>query len=238
MSLAIGPDADCGRAVNQPKKRAMISRSLIVVTVICASGCSAPERGPAKNALKPTYDAATGRLKELAYDANGNGRPDTWTEMDGTRPLRSRVDRDEDGKVERWEYYDDKNRLTKVGFSRQADGIADAWAFSGADGKVQRVETSSSRDERVIDRIEYYDSARASGDGPGALVRAEVDANADGRIDQWETYADGALRSVAYDETGDGIADRRLTYERSALTLIESQPDPSGRFLKSLTVKQ
>jgi hypothetical protein len=42
--------------------------------------------------IRPSYDDATGRLKELAYDANGNGRVDTWTEMDGSRPLRSSVD--------------------------------------------------------------------------------------------------------------------------------------------------
>jgi hypothetical protein len=57
-------------------------------------------------------------LKELTYDANKNGRIDTWTDMDGTRPLRARIDRNEDGKLDRWEYYDEKGQLAKVGFSR------------------------------------------------------------------------------------------------------------------------
>ena len=48
----------------------------------------------AKETTRPTYDKGTGKLKELTYDANQNGRIDTWTEMDGARPLRSRIDRD------------------------------------------------------------------------------------------------------------------------------------------------
>ena len=35
----------------------------------------------------PTYDSATGKLTQLTYDANRNGRVDTWTSMDGTQPL-------------------------------------------------------------------------------------------------------------------------------------------------------
>jgi hypothetical protein len=36
--------------------------------------------------------------------------------MDGNRALRSRMDRNEDGRVDRWEYYDGGGRLVKVGF--------------------------------------------------------------------------------------------------------------------------
>ena len=44
------------------------------------------------------------------------------------------------------------------------------------------------------------------------MVRAEEDASGDGRVDKWETYADGALATAAFDEDGDGRPDRRLTY--------------------------
>ena len=35
--------------------------------------------------------------------------------MDGTRPLRARIDRNEDGKLDRWESSDEKGQLAKVG---------------------------------------------------------------------------------------------------------------------------
>ena len=154
--------------------------------------------------MRPTYDKATGKLKELTYDANHNGRIDTWTEMDGARPLRSRIDRDEDGTIDRWEYYDGSGALTRVGFSRTHPGRPDAWAFQAPDGQVARVDSSSAADETRIDRREFYER--------GVLVRAEADADGDGRMDQWETYAAGVMKTLSLDENADGRPDRRLTY--------------------------
>src|SRR5205823_3711397 len=200
----------------------------VVCTALVASACSDPERERIKQTTKPTYDKTTGKLTELTYDRNKNGRIDTWTDMDGTKPLRSRIDLDEDGTIDRWEYYGGKGELLKVGFSRKKDGKADAWAYSGADGKVERVEMSSTGDEHKIDRWERYD---ASG-----LASAEEDTNADGRIDKWETYAAGAMKTAAFDEDGDGTPDRRLTYDNGQLTLIETEPDNAGAYAHKVTV--
>jgi hypothetical protein len=215
----------------------MIARLIVAAALIAVTACTDAVERRQVQSTKPTYDTQTGRLKELAYDATTDGRTDTWTDMDGAKPLRSRVDRDQDGKVDRWEYYDEKSSLVKVGFSRRADGTPDAWAFSGKDGKVQRIEISSARDEQKIDRIEYYDTAQAGPDGKGALTRAEADTDLDGRIDQWETYQNDALRSIAYDENRDGTPDRRLTYAGASLVAIESEPDASGRFTKRRDIK-
>jgi hypothetical protein len=208
-------------------------RSLSVPALVCATligpACSNPDGARTKETTRPTYDKSTGKLTELTYDANKNGTIDTWTDMDGPRPLRSRIDRDEDGRIDRWEYYDETGALAKVGFSRRENGTPDAWAFSGADGAVARVDSSSSGDETRIDRREFYEG--------GVLVRAEIDANGDSRIDQWETYASGALKTAAMDENGDGAPDRRLTYAGGALVLVESEPDPAGTFRKRIVVK-
>jgi hypothetical protein len=193
------------------------------------AACSDPDTARIKQTTKATYDKTTGKLTELTYDRNKNGKIDTWTEMDGTRPVRSRSDLDEDGKIDRWEYYDEKGGLTKVGFSRKQDGHADAWAFSGPDGKVARVEISSTADEKKIDRWEFYEA--------GVLVRVEEDTNGDGRADKWETYESGAVKTAAMDQDGDGRPDRRLTYAGGALVLIESDPDASGTYRKAVQVK-
>ena len=200
-----------------------------LAAALLSAACSDPETERLKKTTIPTYDKKTGKLTELTYDRDKNGRIDTWTDMDGTKPLRSRIDLNEDGKIDRWEYYDDKGGLTKVGFSRKQDGKVDAWGFSAPDGKLARVEISSAGDETKVDRWEYYDA--------GGLIRAEEDTDRNGKVDKWETYEAGALKTAAMDENGDGIADRRLTYAGGALVLIESIPDALGRFTKRVEVK-
>ena len=204
---------------------------------VCPIACSDRDAQRVKDTTKATYDQTTGRLKELTYDANKNGRIDTWTDMDGTRPIRARIDRNEDGKLDRWEYYDAKGQLEKVGFSRSDDGTPDAWAFSGADGKVVRVEISSTKDDKTIDRWERYEPKGGGPDARGALLEADEDTNADSKPDKWETYEAGALKTAAFDENHDGKPDRRLTYTAGTLVLIETEPDSAGNYRKQVPVK-
>ena len=208
-----------------------------VASMALVAGCSDPDKERLKQTTKATYDERTGRLKELTYDANKNGRIDTWTDMDGTRPIRARIDRNEDGKLDRWEYYDEKGQLAKVGFSRSDDGKPDAWAFAGADGKVVRIEVSSAKDEAKIDRWERYEPKGAGPEGVGALLASDEDTNQDGKPDKWETYEGGALKTAEFDENHDGKPDRRLTYVAGALASIETGPDGSGKYARQVRVK-
>ena len=153
--------------------------------------------------VRKVYNDKTGRLERLDYDTRNSGRIDTRCYMDGTRILRIEIDRDDDGKVDRWEYYGPDQKLEKVGVSRLNDGNPDAWAYEGPDGSMARLEIATARDGKVT-RTEYYEH--------GALVRAEEDTRRSGRPDKWETYQDGALRSVAYDTRRRGTPDLRLTY--------------------------
>lgn len=220
------------------------TKRLVRVGISCAlcigfSACSDPAVEQAKKTTIPTYDKTTGKLTQLTYDRNHNGKIDTWTDMDGTRPVMSRIDLNEDGKIDRWEYYGQKGELVKVGFSRKDDGKPDAWAYAGPDGKVVRVEISSTSDEKKIDRWEHYDASLAgpNGDPTGALVSAEEDTNGDGRPDKWETYDHGAIKTVAFDEQGTGHPTRRLTYSGGNLVMIESDPDGNGGFRRHTPVK-
>jgi hypothetical protein len=202
---------------------------LVLLAAVCLSACSDPEKDRLRQTTKPTYDPTTGKLKELTFDQNKNGTIDTWTQMDAARPVLTRMDRNEDGRVDRWEYYGPDAQLLKVGFSRKDDGKADAWAFSGADGRIERIEISSMADDSKIDRWEHYDAA--------GLQRSEDDTNADGVVDKWETYQGGAVKTASFDENGDGRPDRRFTYQAGALILIETEPDAAGRYGKSVEVK-
>lgn len=202
----------------------------VMLALLSVAACAdhAPER--LHGTTIPTYDTTTGKLVEITFDADGNGVIDTWTTMDGARPVLTRIDRNEDGKVDRWEYYGPDGRLVKVGYSRGDTGVADAWAFQGRDGRVERIEMSSTAEETRIDRWEFHDAQ--------GLSRAEEDVDGDGVVDKWETFRDGRLVMAAFDEDGDGKPDRRLTYDGGELVLIESDPDGTGRFARRIRVER
>src|SRR5437763_230665 len=110
---------------------------MAIATLSACANSSEKQRGAA---IQPTDDKKTGKPTQLAYDSDHDGRFDTWTDMDGTRPLRARIDRNGDGKIDRWEQYDASGALVKVGFSRRDDGKADAWVSSRRDDGIERIE--------------------------------------------------------------------------------------------------
>lgn len=199
------------------------------------AGCSLP--GAATDD-RPTarYDPVSGRLQQLAFDSTKNGHNDTVGIMDGTRVDRIEVDENEDGAIDRWEFYDEHRRLEKVGFSRQGNGLMDAVAIYGADNAVARVEISTRGDGRY-DRVEFY---RA-----GSLARVEEDTNGDGRVDKWETYAVDAgatprrppsLVTAAFDDQFRGTPSRRFQYGADGRILrVETDPDGDGFFTERTT---
>jgi len=172
---------------------AVASLALLALDV---SACADPERERLKATTKASYDSASGKLSELTGDANKNGRIDTWTEMDGNRAVRSRIDTNEDGKVDRWEYYDQAGKVTKIGLSRQGGDRPDTWAYSAADGRIARMEVSSTADEKKIDRWERYEN--------DVLVSVEFDENGDGRPDRRLTYRGTELASIETEPDASG----------------------------------
>ena len=203
--------------------------------LLTLSACSDVRRAR-RAVITAVYDPTSGRLVRLAHDSNINGRPDTWTAMNGATPINSTVDRNEDGRADRWEHYDATGRLLKVGFAREDDGTPDSWAYSRTDGTLERIEISSSADESKIDRREFYAPTRL--ELPPVLERAEEDTNGDGRIDKWEEYDDtGQVRSVAWASPGRTTPDRRVTWRNGVIVLIEADPDSEGNFRHKVDVR-
>lgn len=134
--------------------------------------------------VTPQYDPNTGKLAELLWDSKGTGKVDTWSYMDGTRFKRIEIDRNGDGKPDRWEYYGEQNKLEKIGFSRLGDGKQDAWAYLASEGVLSHIDISTHQDGK-INRVEYYTA--------NSLARVEEDVTGDGTMDTWETYEGGRL---------------------------------------------
>jgi hypothetical protein len=177
---------------------------IAAVAVACLTAC-----GPAtetSSGITPEYDKQSGRLSKLAHDSNGNGKPDTVAVMDGNRVVRVEADEDENGTVDRWEYYTSSSQAT----SGQAPDV------------LERVERATRRDGQ-INRWEFFDS--------GKLVRVNEDTDGNGKVDKWEQYADGTLTEIALDTTGRGTPDRKLIYSSDGnFDHIEVDKDGSGHF--------
>lgn len=210
-----------------------MSRLLVAIAISACfplSACKDPLKEQLKQTTIPTYDPTTGKLKELTFDFNKNGRIDTWTQMDGARPVSCRQDLNEDGKVDRWEYYDATGTLVKVGLSRQDLGAPDTWAYPNAQGLIERVEVSSTGKEKEIDRWETYKD--------NLLVGVKEDTNDDGRPDTFQEYENGTVRWASFDENFDGVPDRRLTYNPAGwVILVETEPDGRSGFRTQTPVR-
>ena len=171
---------------------------------------------------QPVYDAPSGRLIRLDWDADGDGRIEQRTYFAGARPMRTEIDGDRDGRVDRWEYVDDAAALTHVGSSSANDGVEDTWQWAATDDGETRLDRAQYRDG-VVDRREYFRQ--------DVLVRAEEDANRDGLADKWETWASGVLVQAAFDTTfSTGRPNRRLHYDGGVFAYMDADVDGDGRF--------
>lgn len=205
----------------------MLTRiSGVLIAALVAASCSkAAGRAPAA-----AYDSKTGKLTTLSVDSNRNGKVDAVSHMDGTRILRIEVDQDENGQVDRWDFYGPDKKLERVGFSRQNDGVMDAVAYYESEGVLSRMEVSTRRDG-TFDRVERYANGR--------LVEAAEDTDGDRRPDKWDEYGpsgatgstDAVVVSTKFDDSKGGRPERRFVYgHNGAIVRVEFDRDGDGVF--------
>ena len=182
------------RRLAEDFKTVIVCRCLLVALLVVVAGCS---RGDAAKApIEPVYDKTTGRLTLLKYDADHDGRTDTWSYMDGARVLYIEIDTDHDGRADKWEYYDDKAQLDRVSYGAgEKDHPSRVEHY--VNGALTRSEEDADRDGR-IDKWDTYEGGRlaivafdtahrGSPDrrlvyGADGTVRAEVDPDGDGKF--------------------------------------------------------
>jgi len=204
------------------------------------ASCSNPERDRVKATTQANYDRATGKLTEITYDKNKNGKIDTWTKMDGSRPISSEMDTDEDGKIDRWEVYGTDGKLVRVMWerpkppaaaNRAMTGRPDAVAIIGPDGtSVERIEYAEVSElpemngKETIVRREFYQG--------GHLVRAEEDTLGRGLTGPKFHESDRVLAVLAVAMAFRAFANLLSTY---LLAVGISRAEPVIRLVASVT---
>ena len=152
-------------------------QALTLAAVVLAAVFGACRDGRENAAIQPTYDN-TGSLRLLTFDSNGNGRPDTWSHMEGSRIVRIEIDADEDGAIDRWEYYDSNQQLEKVGTARtRGGGIARSEFYEG--GVLARAEEDTDGNG-MVDKWETYAN--------GVMASVAFDTEGAGRPTRWIEY--------------------------------------------------
>ncbi len=155
----------------------------LLVVAVAATGCG----GPASDTPTPipTYDPNTGRLSKLTTDLSGDGKADTWVYMNGTKVLRAERDRNQDGRIDYWEFDlpDGTGGIEHIEEDSNGDGRPDHWTFFA--GPVIRAVEWDEDFDGVRDRRLTYNPA--------------------GQVTRIETRADGAggyleIRDVPVDK--------------------------------------
>jgi hypothetical protein len=148
-----------------------------------------------------------GRLLRVVSDRNGDGRAEMVTIFSpGGNVIRAQIDTDDDGVVDRWEYYAPDGRVAKVGLSRRSPGRPDMWSYPDGFGGVGRREYDDDGDgiaERAEDLLD------------GVVVAEELDTDGDGRRDRRLVRGPGgAVERIETDPDGEGRWQRSVPVPR------------------------
>lgn len=194
---------------------------MTVVATVMAAACGASTPPPPTQAgatPTATYDQQNGKLSELDFDRNGDGKVDTRALMDGVLVKSIEIDRNGTGKPDRWEYYEPVKA-----------GAAPAGSPDGH-SVIVRAEEANGNGSRIT-RREYYEN--------GVIARVEEDTDSDGKIDKWETYQGGLVATVELDLNHRGRPERRFVYRPDgSLDRVEVDIKGDGNFKPTTTTQQ
>jgi hypothetical protein len=160
------------------------------------------EKGPYQGVYGPD-----GRIIRLLYDQNGDRKADMVTLFYANgSPRQVEIDTDLDGVVDRWQYFAPNGVRERDGWARRKPGRVDLWEYTDDKGRLTRREFDDDGDGR-LDRIEYYekgelDLVAVDTDRNGKMdrwqswsheriVREELDVDGDGIADRRLRYGPG-----------------------------------------------
>lgn len=144
------------------------------------------------------HEACEGGKGARSLDANGDGKPDIVTVMNGAVPACRFADLDFDGKPDIYEYFDKVGRVRRREAAYDRTGEIDAIELY-KDGKLveRHIDTTG---HHLIDTWDTFDPTT------GTRLTRERDASGDGKIDQWWQWK-GKKLTIVFDRNGDGHPD-------------------------------
>lgn len=179
----------------------------VLLGLALVGGCSKSVEVGSKNAeqnihpLKIDHEACDPNSSSTEKtDANNDGRPEIISVMKNGREVCRISDINNDGKIDRYAYFDDQGRPRRLEVDYGFDGRMDE-IVTLSEGVIVTKFWDMSLDGK-LDTWQFYESGR--------LVKQDRDANGDGRVDEWWTYPDPThleCAVVAYDRDADGRPD-------------------------------
>jgi hypothetical protein len=150
-----------------------------------------------------------GDLTVKTYDLFHTGRPDVWEyyktipDPAGGKPtlqlVRKEMDLNDDGKVDLWRWYNDKQQVVKEALDLDFDGHVDELILFDDKGVPVKKELALNFTGKP-NLWKYYEK--------GNLVRKERDTKGTGKVDTWEYWEGGHIDRVGTDTDGDGVVDQ------------------------------
>ena len=148
---------------------------------------------------------ASSRAEVQTYteDYNHDGKPDHFYTYRNGKLSKAEVDRNFDGKIDEWDFYDREGRLEREELDENFDGRPDAWFFY-VNGVVQRGEQDTDFNGQP-DWFFFYEN--------GMLVRADCRPNGSKVVVRRRIYEHGILREEWVDEDQDGKFDYKILHD-------------------------
>lgn len=134
------------------------------------------------------------------YDDNHDGRPDRFYIYRGGVLSRAEMDRNADGKIDAWEFYDREGKIQRAESDDNFDGRPDTWS-SYKNGMIE----SWRCDVDYNGRPDWFGTYENS-----ILVRLDCRSNESSIVVRRQIYEHGVLREEQVDENQDGIFDCKI----------------------------
>ena len=201
--LAEGPDAADREAATAPvsmdkaEPQGTIPTGLFVAAAAVLVLLAITLRQVAENRRAARMEPAD---QTNEYDDNHDGRPDHFYIYRNGVLSRAEIDRNADGKIDEWRFYDRRGKIERVEVDTNYDGRPDVWRFY----KNDLVE-SEQRDADFNGRPDWFITFEN-----GLAVRANCRPNESNIVVRRKIYEHAEVREEWVDEDQDGVFDYKI----------------------------
>jgi hypothetical protein len=151
------------------------------------------------------------------HDDNHDGKPDHFYTYRGGKPTRVEVDRNFDGKIDKWEFCDREGRPERIECDENYDGRPDLWYFY-ENGQVKRSEQDTDFNGQP-DWFTIYEN--------GLAVRSDCRPNGSKIAVRRFIYVHAILTEEWVDEDQDGKFDYKILHDPFGATSARIPIEPA-----------